>query len=639
MKIKLPDTPVSQTEQDSDNVKELRDKSEDDASKIVYLGPTGRQLIHVVSEGEEHVSLEYMVARSLEMLAVLNGEAIQEVDLEKFQGMVVYPGDLLAYEAKEDFPGEHSEQLRVKKCATDPERQCQLEPGNYVRLTSRGEYRAGRYGFVSLENDTLSILAPIRVDREMVKVNWLVPAKHPIGLEQQMLELWLADNNVLVESAENLKQLIDSANTNNLETGVYTIASGEVPVQGKDGYIEWLINVEKASGKEDSQGRIDFRERNYVINVDKNQLVARLVPPTAGIAGLDLAGQEMPVVDGTPVKLTAGEKIVTQKVEGEPHLNYISSIDGVLHYNGDTISVAKVLVLSGGVNFETGNIDFSGDVVVMGQVTAGFSVKATGDITIHDTVERGCRILAQGDITVTKGIVGDQTFVKAGGALSAQNVHEATLQAEQGIVLENYAFHAKLWSCSFIQIKKGHGKQGGSIMGGEAWATDGIDAYVAGSPSWGETKLTAGILPEKLENLVSLNKGIEAKNAQSKQLLDFFGITNVDLDKIRILISKADGMKRKSLALRAKYLGNVGKDLQELLIEKKEVIESIEPPPENVEIRIRQKAFPNVAIGLGGQQRVLDSECGATRFKTDAGRVSDGSKGSLSDILNRRKDR
>ncbi len=596
------------------------DNLEDVVSLRVYLGQNRKQLNHVLLDGEKTVSLQILEERSSAMQILLGSEELETSDLEKFRDMVVFPGDLLAYEAKEDA-SEH----------TNPEHTSILEPGPNVRLSSRGEYFARRYGFVCLLNDTLSVLSPIRIDRNRVKADWLIPPKHPVGLEKNMLELWISKENILLDPIENIDQLIDDLNTKTLEPDVYTIVSGTAPLEGTNGRIEWQVNVTKSSGTIDADDHMDFRERNYVVNVSANQPVAKLIPPTNGKTGLDLTGEEIPVSDGVPVKLKAGDNIITEK--DDQTVTFISAIDGVLHYNGFQVSVAKILVLPGGVDYETGNIDFSGDVVVLGQVTAGFTVKAAGNVIIHDTVERGCRIIAQGDITVAKGIVGDRTFVKAGGTILAQNVHEATIQAGQDIILENYSLHAKLWSCGFIRVKKGTGQQGGSIMGGEAWASDGIDVYVAGSHAWKETKLTTGILPDTIEELVILDKGIEVKNIQSKQLLDFFGLATINPDKIRDLIKKAEGVRRKSLALRAKYLSKVGKDLKGLLNDKQEVLESIGPPPEHVEIRIRRKAFPNVIIGLGDQHQHLDTEQGKTRFKLSGSIVDNVEKHSLSDIL------
>ena len=58
----------------------------------------------------------------------------------------------------------------------------------------------------------------------------------------------------------------------------------------------------------------------------------------------------------------------------------MSQVSGHVILENDKIFVSNVLELVN-VDNSTGDIDYEGDVVVKGNVLAGFTVKATGDIT------------------------------------------------------------------------------------------------------------------------------------------------------------------------------------------------------------------------------------------------------------------
>lgn len=70
----------------------------------------------------------------------------------------------------------------------------------------------------------------------------------------------------------------------------------------------------------------------------------------------------------------------------------MSQVSGHVILENDKIFVSNVLELVN-VDNSTGDIDYEGDVVVKGNVLAGFTVKATGDITVSGIVE-GATVIA-----------------------------------------------------------------------------------------------------------------------------------------------------------------------------------------------------------------------------------------------------
>lgn len=580
----------------------------------VFIGSLGGAVVFVRPHDQQPISPEYMLASSMEVRRFLTAEVTRHEDFVHCKVIVALTGDILALETRKMSLSQLSPLKEKKGADKDDIIGVSLEPGTHVRQTAEGDYIAEQYGFVCLEENRLSIVSPLKIDNELLQVDWLIPVKHPQNVSLRMLDFWVKKEEIVMESNAQLHDLVKKVNEGILAAGCYPIATGIAPVPGDDGRIEWQVNLEQSVGLELPDGRIDFRERNFVINVKAGQAVARLKMPQKGLPGRDVKGQVLPAVDGVLVQLAAGNNIRQIQTASAETL-YIATIDGALHYNGRTVSVSRVLVLTDGVNYQTGNIDFNGDVIIHGPITSGFTVQAGGDVFVAKPVDDGVKIIAQGDVTVSRSISGKRTVVKAGKTLCAQIVNEALVMAGQKILLGNYAHHAKLRTNGIIQIKKGAGKHGGSIMGGQAWASQSIDTFTAGAKAWVQTELRVGILPEPTEVLDKLQQDIEGKNAHIRQILDYFGLAGINLDKIRSMIDMAEGITQKAMALRAKYLAKLGKALQELLIEKETILSQLGPAPENAEIIIREAAYPNVFISIGNKKRKIESELGPVTFQ------------------------
>lgn len=369
--------------------------------------------------------------------------------------LVAFPGDLLASETKISSSPQLSGQAKISTSSEDTTIEVSLEAGAHVSHTAKGDYIAEQYGYVRLDDNRLSIVSPLIISDDLLHVDWMIPAEHPKGVTLEMLEFWLKKEEIVLESDNLLHELIKQLNEGIISAGYHPVAIGRAVVPGDNGRIEWQVQLEQSVGFELPDGRIDFRERNFVINVKTEQVVARLIKAQKGQPGCNVKGQVLPAVGGLPVELVAGKNI--RKIETDPaEVLYIATIDGGLHYNGNTVSVSKTLVLSDGVNFQTGNIEFDGDVIIHGLVVSGFSVEAGGDVFVAGTIDDGIKIVAQGDVIVSRSISGKRTVVEAGGSVRTQVINESLVKAGQKILLGNYALHAKLRTNGIIQISIGN---------------------------------------------------------------------------------------------------------------------------------------------------------------------------------------
>ena len=135
--------------------------------------------------------------------------------------------------------------------------------------------------------------------------------------------------------------------------------------------------------------------------------------------GMDIFGETLLVGEVDDVPLQAGEGValagdelsITAEISGQPSLD----AKGV-------VSVLEQYTVNGDVDFKTGNINFSGNVLVTGTVKEGFTVECD-DLTANEI--NGATIRIRGDLKVSNGIVNSQ--VETQGSIQAKFLNNVKL--------------------------------------------------------------------------------------------------------------------------------------------------------------------------------------------------------------------
>ena len=323
----------------------------------------------------------------------------------------------------------------------------------------------------------------------------------------------------------------------------------------------------------------------------------------------------------SPAGLRAGENVAVRVEEGREL--FVATTAGTLQVDGSEIRVVKVLHIAGNVTYRTGHLDFAGEIRVAGGVTPGVSVQASHDVIVAGEVGAGATVTAGGDLVVGGGIVGRRTRVEAGGRVWAGWVEEGTVTAGTDLFLEDHSYQGRLRAGGGVTIGRGVSRRGGSAVGGWAWASEGIDAYLAGSPAHIATLLVAGVDPDEALQLDRLKEQIDLVYRQVKQLLDSFKMKTVDVEQIRNMIAAAAGPRRKMLAVKAKKLGQVVQKYQELVAACKELEEEIRNQAQEAEIKLHERAFPGVEVRLKGHRHKLSEERKSPRFFVADGKIAE----------------
>jgi len=229
------------------------------------------------------------------------------------------------------------------------------------------------------------------------------------------------------------------------------IASAQPPVDGDPARIREVIRVDPdARPFELDNGKVDFRTLDNIQQVNEGDVISLRIPPTAGTDGKDLFGSPIKAAKGEDKLLPRGSYTVITPEGTELR----AGCAGYLYREGANIAVGKLFVVSGDVNFKSGNIKYSGDVLVRGSVLSQFRVEAQGDITIDGCVEGAVVISETGSIHINQGIFGKgQAMVKAAKNIETAMAQDCRIEAEGTLTFSKYIRESQMQAKEIIATK------------------------------------------------------------------------------------------------------------------------------------------------------------------------------------------
>ncbi|MFH1743769.1 MAG: FapA family protein [bacterium] len=285
------------------------------------------------------------------------------------------------------------------------------------------------------------------------------------------------------------------------------VAKGTPSKNGEDGTVRHHVNLECLAGRPKvlQTGGVNHRELGLFEAVDAGKLLAERIPPTEGVPGRDVYGNEIAATDGKEAKLSGGKN--TSLSEDGNQLT--ASIEGCLTGTRDKLEVIPSLSISGDVNYKTGNISSNVAVVISGGILPDFVVQANEDVNITGLVD-SARIMAGGRIAINAGIQGGgKAQLIAEKEIIARFVNEATLKAKGDIIIQGPVTHCNIETEGQLIVE---GKNA-TILGGKIYANQGVTADTIGSEMGIKTYVRAG------PQLQETNEKITAMELQRKSLV------------------------------------------------------------------------------------------------------------------------
>jgi uncharacterized protein (DUF342 family) len=285
----------------------------------------------------------------------------------------------------------------------------------------------------------------------------------------------------------------------------WLIAEGKPTVHGIDAQIVRLLpaNPNSDPGKPmiDEQGNADYKNLGLIHNVRTDEVLAARTPAVDGKVGVNVYGQELAYIKGREFSLPKGKNTYTN----EENTKLFALIDGQARVASNLIAVEPIYQINGDVDYETGNIDFVGNVVVRGNVTSGFEVKAQGNIEIAGYVE-SAQVISGGDIRVTGGIkTGIKGSVKAKGSVFSKFIENSRIEAGEDIIVKEAVIQSELAAGRDVKVTDNKA----TIVGGLTQAGGAVAARVIGSPLATQTMFEVGVNPTLKAKYYVLVKELE----------------------------------------------------------------------------------------------------------------------------------
>jgi uncharacterized protein (DUF342 family) len=289
----------------------------------------------------------------------------------------------------------------------------------------------------------------------------------------------------------------------------YEAAVATKAIPGEDASLEYLVSISPdARPQAGEDGKVDYREIKSFVSVAAKQVIARKKPSTSGTPGIAVNGEPLPATPGKDIPIPAGKN-----TEVSPDgTALIASKAGIIYEEGAVVNVMELLDIQKDVDFSTGNIKYSGDVMVHGNVLSGFTIEAEGSIHILGEVESAKIISRNNEVHIERGIIGKgDTLINAKKGIQVVFAQDATLTTEGAITVEKYLLNCDA-TCFCLQTKDNHG----SIIGGQTHAEKSIQTGHLGSDKGIKTRVVLfdrerKHLEEKLRELAELDKKLAAE--------------------------------------------------------------------------------------------------------------------------------
>ncbi len=389
------------------------------------------------------------------------------------------------------------------------------------------------------------------------------------------------------------------------------VASGTPPKHGEDGKIiqfhDWDEKDRTPSEAED--GKIDYREIIKLKNVKKGEMIAERRLATKGTPGMSVTGDELTARDGKDVYFKIGKNVVADA----ERIRLYATIDGlVTKTDRDKMNVFPIYEVNGDVDFNIGNIDFVGTVIVRGNVLTGFKVKAAGDIRIFGNVE-GAELEAGGSIEVSAGIIANHKgFVKAGTTLKTSFILEGIAEAGEEIIVSQSIMHSRVKAGKAVICKGAKGL----IVGGVIQAGERVVARTIGNTMSTATAIEVGVRPELRNEMTELRQQLRGLNEnllktdQALQMLD--------------QLASAGQLSGEKMAMRVR-LAHTRKASNEEQIALKERILEIEKSLEDVDrarVDVIGTIYSGAKIVIGRYTRFIKDPTTRVSFQMHDGEIT-----------------
>ncbi len=368
------------------------------------------------------------------------------------------------------------------------------------------------------------------------------------------------------------------------------LARGREAIHGRGTRVHYLFNTDIGRPYLLMEyDRINLKELDYMQNRVSGDVLAELKPGVKPQDGMNVLGETL-AAGSVPEDeaLKAGEKTRFSPDRDK----IIALIDGNAYVKAGAVHMEPVVTVEN-VNYQTGNLDFIGSIVINGTIVDGFTVNARGSVQVGKCVGRSS-ITAGNGILLKGGINGsDEGFLACDGDILAKFIENAHVRCNGNLIVEEAVMHAR------ISIKRNvlfTGRRaellaGQSIIGQSLWCKK------LGNLSEINTKVSVGVNPETIEMYQKVHKAIGIKQEELDQL-------DMKMKSFDIKIKARTDDEEKQAGARDRLVGRIGRLGEEIdyLLEKARQIRQTMTARAETMVVAEEMIFSGVTITFGREE-------------------------------------
>lgn len=266
-------------------------------------------------------------------------------------------------------------------------------------------------------------------------------------------------------------EMVDAVSKGEIDQSSVIIAKGTPCIDGKDGWYEFYFQTKSDNYEELlEQDKIKFSQIEWFEIVNKDQQLAYYHKSIPGKDGTTVTGKKVYAKRCKELPLLSGTGIKKQK----DNVTYIANQNGVIMLDGYTLKVTPLLKLKEVAAYT--EINFTGNIIIEGNVKSGAKIHATEDVLIKGTVE-SAQINTEGNLILQKDFKGyKDATIRAKKNVFGPDFELVEIYASQKIIGNKFK------NC--ILYAQGQVKtvgQDGMIAGGSICAENGIKTVNLGT--------------------------------------------------------------------------------------------------------------------------------------------------------------
>ncbi|MDM8535217.1 FapA family protein [Desulfobacterales bacterium HSG17] len=305
------------------------------------------------------------------------------------------------------------------------------------------------------------------------------------------------------------------------KTKAFKVAQGISPLQGKDSTIKFFFDRDylKAGGVT-NDGAIDFKDRGEMPFVESGTILAEKTAIKESRNGKNIYGETVEITPALDIELKIGKGAQLS----DDGLKILAEVQGFPVYTmSKHIAVYQEYTTEGDVDYETGHINYDGNVNVNGRIKSGFKVEGNN---IQALALDGGTVTADENVNIAGGI--NEGTIYSRGNICAKFINNSKLLCLGDVIIEKEIVDSDI-ECSGKCVVAN-----GKLISSRVTAKMGVQAKNIGTDmsdpnilKVGHDIFTQKELEKNKEKMDKVNKKIEKLNEKREKL----ETDNVELEK------------------------------------------------------------------------------------------------------------